>query len=230
MGLPAWQKRKILHILTGPLFILTWPLFTDDYSGALWAASVPFGMTCKFVIIGLGYLKDTEVIACASRSGDRKELLLGPCFYGIVFVAATVLFWKEARAVICLFILCFGDGFAEIGGRFWGHQNKWKHSPRKSLAGSLTFVVAATLSLWLFYCIRLGNLMALEWSFLGRILFDAIIAAIIESLPMPYFDNVTSRFVFFIFDAAIDLIVQAFPLKSVCDALGVQHSMLSSFF
>jgi dolichol kinase len=151
--LAAWQRRKLLHIFTGPIFIFTWPLFTDSSNGAIWASLVPLAMTVKFSLIGLGLIKDEEAVATVSRTGDKRELLVGPLLYGLIFVSATLLFWKQARAVICLFVLCFGDGFAEIGGRKYGATNRWSHSPSKSMAGSISFVVASFFSIAAFYLI-----------------------------------------------------------------------------
>lgn len=193
--LQRWQRRKLLHIGTGPIFILTWPGFTDDSNGAIWAAVVPFAMTVKFALVGLGYLRDDETVASASRSGDRRELLVGPLLYGLIFCAATLLFWKGAKAVICLFVLCFGDGFAEIGGRRYGKGNEWTHSPCKTVAGSISFVLASSTALVVFYLfwntLVQPKAVVMDWAFVCRVLFDSTFAAAIESLPIDLVDNVT---------------------------------------
>ncbi|RYY84629.1 phosphatidate cytidylyltransferase [archaeon] len=186
--LVPWQRRKALHILTGPIYILTWTFFTDDSDGAMWAALVPFGMTVKFALIGTGLLKDEDAVLSVSRSGDKRELLAGPLLYGLIFVAASLQFWKSARAVITLFILCFGDGFAEIGGRKWGSKNKWRHNKSKSIAGSISFVLAAILSILTYY-FAIGR--GIEGVFVLRVVFVSLFAAAIESLPIDSVDNVT---------------------------------------
>jgi len=49
-----------------------------------------------------------------SRTGDRREILLVPLFYGIVFVVITLVYWKTSPiGKIALMILCGGDGYAE---------------------------------------------------------------------------------------------------------------------
>eukprot|EP01031_Cornospumella_fuschlensis_P025875 gene25875-31249_t len=154
----------------------------------MWASLVPFGMTAKFVLIGTGLLKDEDAVLSVSRSGDKRELLVGPLLYGLIFVAASLLFWKSARAVITLFILCFGDGFAEIGGRQWGSKNKWRHNKSKSIAGSISFVIAASLSILLYYFL-MGR--GVEMVFVLRVVFVSVFAAAIESLPIDFVDNVT---------------------------------------
>jgi len=42
-----------------------------------------------------------------SRTGDPKEILRGPLFYGIMFVLMTILFWKDSPVgMTALMIMC----------------------------------------------------------------------------------------------------------------------------
>src|SRR5574340_397490 len=88
-------SRKIIHIGTGPLFVLCWLLFTAQPSSRYLAALVPFGITLQFLLVGLGVIKDEAAVAAMARHGDRREILRGPLFYGIVFVTLTVAFWLD---------------------------------------------------------------------------------------------------------------------------------------
>lgn len=142
--LASWHRRKVLHVLTGPIFILTWPMFTSDREGSLYAASLPLLLTTKFALIGLGLLKDEDAVQSMSRSRGKEELLKGPLIYGLVFVTSTLLYWKQPRAIIALFILCFGDGFAEIFGRNFGTTNRIPWSTEKSFAGTFGFILSST--------------------------------------------------------------------------------------
>jgi len=46
-------SRKLIHIGTGPLFVLCW-LFYPDAPEARWlAALVPFAITAQFALVGL---------------------------------------------------------------------------------------------------------------------------------------------------------------------------------
>src|SRR5512133_684613 len=128
-------SRKLIHIGTGPLFVLCWFFFNDD-PGARWlAALVPFSITVQFALIGLGVMKDEASVKAMSRTGDPKEVLRGPLFYGIMFVALTVLFWKDSPiGIVALMMMCGGDGIADVVGRriaspklFWSRE--------KSVAG-----------------------------------------------------------------------------------------------
>ena len=52
---PTFTPR-IRHMGAGPVFLLTWPFFSDGPWAPLAAALVPFAMTLKFALTGLGVL------------------------------------------------------------------------------------------------------------------------------------------------------------------------------
>ena len=102
-------SRKIIHIGTGPIFVLCWLFFTPAPESRWLAALVPFAITVQFALIGLGLWKDPAAVAGMSRTGDPKEILRGPLFYGIVFVVLTLVYWKESLiGIVALMLLC-GD-------------------------------------------------------------------------------------------------------------------------
>jgi phytol kinase len=51
-------SRKIIHIGTGPLFVLCWNLFSAEAYARYLAALVPLAITAQFVMVGLGLLQD----------------------------------------------------------------------------------------------------------------------------------------------------------------------------
>jgi len=200
----AWARRKIMHCLTGPIFLLFWPCFTSTIQGSLFASAVPLIMTIKFLFIGLGVIKDDDTVKSMSRLGNRTELLKGPLLYGIVFILATFLFWKKTRAVVCFYSLCFGDGFAEIFGRKFGAKNKLPWSKDKSLAGMLGFIMASTLSTVLF--LNLYPQVVDDYSgmsIVARVLGVNVVASFVESLPVAEVDNITVFVAAFIADKLI---------------------------
>ena len=83
--------RKTMHVGAGPLFLLCWPLFSNEETARNWAAVGPLALTLKAAAAGSGLIDDPKTVASMSRSGDRRELLRGPALYGAVFVTATVL-------------------------------------------------------------------------------------------------------------------------------------------
>src|SRR5664280_891839 len=66
-------SRKLIHILTGPLFVLCWLLFpSPDLWYYRWlAALVPLLFTVQFALIGLGIVKDEASVKAMSRTGYR---------------------------------------------------------------------------------------------------------------------------------------------------------------
>jgi hypothetical protein len=44
-------SRKLIHIGTGPLFVLCWPLFSDSFYARFLAALVPLALTGKLTAI-----------------------------------------------------------------------------------------------------------------------------------------------------------------------------------
>lgn len=205
--IPSWQQRKLLHIFTGPIFIITWPLFSNDFHGSIAAAMVPACMTLKFVFVGLGLLKDDDMIRMSSRSGKREELLRGPTLYGIIFILSSMIFWKSVNGIVYLFILCFGDGMAEVTGRLLGQSNPLFWSRRKSWAGFLGFQVFSYLATYFFlsyYGKILFQSQPEELKELGelkvRLMYDVMIAAVVETIPVEDIDNVTVFLSVAIFD------------------------------
>ena len=151
--LRSWHRRKIVHVCTGPIFLLTWPLFSLSEQGRIAAALVPLSITAKFILVGLGVLRDEDTVQSMSRSGRRQELLYGPLLYGVVFVLATYFYWRSMRAIICLLVLCVGDGFAEIVGKAWRQTNKLPWSPKKSYAGWIGFTLCSAVSIVAFLAV-----------------------------------------------------------------------------
>src|SRR5512143_932531 len=89
-------SRKIIHIGTGPIFVLCWLMFPEVCYSRWLAALVPFLIAVPFAMIGLGVIKDEASVKAMSRTGDRREILLGPLFYGIIFVVMTLIYWKDS--------------------------------------------------------------------------------------------------------------------------------------
>lgn len=186
-------SRKIIHIGTGPIFVLCWLLFPDIWYARWLAALVPFAITIQFILIGLGVIKDEASVKAMSRSGDPKEILRGPLYYGIMFVVVTVVFWKDSPiGMTALMMLCGGDGIADLIGRRF-RSPKLFHSPQKSVAGSLgVFFGGWVLSMFILGIYSLAGFFPGAFShFLMPVTLIALVATLIESLPQKDIDNVT---------------------------------------
>jgi len=187
-------SRKLIHILTGPLFVLCWLLFKPDAPEARWlAALVPLMFTVQFALIGLGVVKDEASVKAMSRSGDRREILKGPLFYGIIFVALTLIYWRETPiGMAALMLMCGGDGLADIMGRGlkspklpWNQDKSWAGTAGMFLGGwTMTLLVLQVY-------ILAGALAGPLTAHLVPVTLIALAGTIVESLPVRDLDNVT---------------------------------------
>jgi phytol kinase len=186
-------SRKIIHIGTGPIFVLSWLLFPEDPLSRYLAAIIPLLITIQFFLIGIRVINDQASVDAMSRTGDPKEILKGPFFYGVVFVLLTILFWRVSPiGIIALMILCGGDGFSDIiGRRVPSFALKW--SPGKSFAGTISMYFGGLIfsSILIFIFIKFGFLNINFWDGFPKILLLNILATIVESLPLRDWDNIT---------------------------------------
>ena len=186
-------SRKLIHIGTGPIFVLCWLMYPDVQISRWLAAFVPLVITAQFVLVGTGLLKDEFAVKAMSRTGDRREILRGPLFYGLAFVAVTLIYWKDSLIGIpALMIMCGGDGIADIIGRRLRSPNlPW--SPEKSLAGSLSvFLGGWLLTLFIFAVyVWVGAFSGPVTRFLLPVTWIALGAMLVESLPFRDIDNIT---------------------------------------
>ncbi|WIA42376.1 hypothetical protein OEZ86_008381 [Tetradesmus obliquus] len=158
-------SRKLVHIISGLAFVLTWPLYSAAPSAALLAAAVPAANAARLIATGCGWMSDAQLISSVSRSGSSSELLRGPLAYVLVLLAATTLTWRQHPAgLVAVAMMCGGDGLADIGGRRWGGSCALPWNAGKSWAGSAAMLLgglAASLGA-LSYFINFGYLPQLQ--------------------------------------------------------------------
>jgi len=186
-------SRKIIHIGTGPIFVLCWLMYPDVQIGRWLAALVPLLITAQFALVGTGLMKDEAAVKAMTRTGDRREILRGPLFYGIVFVALTLIYWKDSLIGIpALMMMCGGDGIADIVGRRVSSP-KLPWSREKSVAGSLSvFAGGWLLTIFIFAVyVWIGAFSGPVSRFLLPITWVALGATLVESLPFKDVDNIT---------------------------------------
>lgn len=186
-------SRKIIHMGTGPLFVLCWPLFTDSTASRFIAALVPLAITIQFILVGLGIIRDEAAVQAMTRTGDRREILKGPLYYGLIFVIMTILFWYDRpTGIVALMLMCGGDGLADILGRRYG-KTKLPWSPGKSWIGSLGMFLGG----WIFSVMIIGIYIILAIFqaplavYIPPITIIAIAGTAVESLPFHDIDNIT---------------------------------------
>lgn len=186
-------SRKLIHIGTGPIFVLCWLMYPDASISRWLAALVPLLITAQFALVGTGIIKDEAAVKAMSRTGDRREILRGPLFYGIAFVAITLIYWKDSLVGIpALMMMCGGDGIADIVGRRIDSA-KLPWSPEKSLAGMISVLLGGWLMTMLVFAIYVwvGSFSGPVTRFLLPVTWIAIGATLVESLPFRDVDNIT---------------------------------------
>jgi len=186
-------SRKFIHIGTGPIFVLCWLMFPDVAVSRYLAALVPLLITIQFFLVGTGIMKDDAAVQAMTRTGNPREILRGPLFYGIVFVVLTVVYWKDSPiGITALMMMCGGDGIADIVGRrirspklFWSRE--------KSVAGSLSVFAGGALltTLILLIYVSIGVFVSPFSNYYLPILWIALGAMLVESLPFKDVDNIT---------------------------------------
>jgi phytol kinase len=186
-------SRKIIHTGTGPIFVLCWLLFPNAPADRFIASIVPLGITLQFFLVGVGVIKDQGAVDGMSRSGDRREILRGPLYYGIVFILLTTLFWYDSPiGITALMLLCGGDGLADIfGKRFPLRSLPW--SKEKSWGGTLAmFFGGAIFSIAVLAIMTAaGVLPGPITSYLLPVGVISLVGALMESLPVKDIDNIT---------------------------------------
>lgn len=194
--------RKIVHIFAGPVFILTWLLFSGGIFSRYIALIVPILFVVQFVAIGSGKLKNESFVASMSRSGDCSELLKGPLYYSIIMVIMT-LFWyyvpatgienANPAAMIIIGAVSGGDGLADIIGRKYGGEKKFGiKGSEKTIAGSIGMFIGTFLFSVILVAIFCLEVSAFFMNFpIIPILIISIIATIVEALSPKGLDNWT---------------------------------------
>mmetsp|Transcript_4066 Transcript_4066/g.10145 ORF Transcript_4066/g.10145 Transcript_4066/m.10145 type:complete len:243 (-) Transcript_4066:141-869(-) len=187
--LDSKSVRKVMHIATGHVFLLTWLLY-DDSPWARWlAAAVPAVMSLRFAVVGLGIIQDRSLVASATRTGSRHELLRGPLVYGLVHTALTLAWWRSTPpAIMGITALCAGDGMAEVVGRRAGRVlGPLPYNRQKTVAGTLACVVATAASasayLVLFQAAGVLHTPLTVAQVLQGSMFCGLVAAAVESVP-----------------------------------------------
>jgi phytol kinase len=186
-------SRKIIHMGTGPIFVLCWLFFSASPWSRYLAALVPFLITVQFFLVGSGIMKDEAAVQALSRSGDRREILKGPLYYGIIFVLMTILYWLDSPiGMVALMLMCGGDGLADILGRRygkvklpWNRTKSWVGSAGMFLGGWLMAlgILAAYVAAGVFS----GSI----GDYLLPVTLIALAGTAVETLPFKDIDNIT---------------------------------------
>jgi len=186
--------RKIVHIFAGPVYILSWLLFSGAIFSRFIAIIVPGFFILAFVLIGTGKMVNENLVASMSRTGDPKELLGGTLHYAIIMLIISILWFyypANPSSLIIMGCLAGGDGLADIIGRKYGGEKKFGiGGSQKTLIGSIGMFVGSFLT-----CIILTAIFLIEIAefnlatLILPILIISIVATIVEALSPKGYDN-----------------------------------------
>jgi phytol kinase len=182
-------SRKLVHTLAGPLFVLSWALYSSDPSARFLAMIAPALNGIRLILIGNGIIQSDKTVKAMSRTGDPRELLRGPLYYVVVLLAVTLFYWRESpTGLLVVSVMCGGDGLADIVGRNFGKSNPLSWNPAKSWAGTLAMTAGGwgmSMGLIIFFSRVLGFF---EVQDIGAMTLGVsaicVAAAAIESLPI----------------------------------------------
>jgi phytol kinase len=191
--IPNTISRKVIHIGTGPLFVLCWLLFDSRMESRFLAAVVPLISTIQYALAGFGIIRDKASVQSMSRKGGMEELLKGPLFYGLAFIAITLIFWNTSPiGIVSLMVLCGGDGVADIFGKKYGKKLlPW--SKDKTWLGSIAMLIGGfVLSLIMLFIFSYFSIFKINFPTIFIKLFIVVLlSTLIESISKSDVDNIT---------------------------------------
>ncbi|XP_050386620.1 phytol kinase 1, chloroplastic [Argentina anserina] len=179
-------SRKLVHISSGLLFMLSWPIFSTSTEARYFATVVPLINGLRLLLSGLSLVPNEGLVKSVTREGNPEELLRGPLYYVLVLIFCALVFWRESPVgMICLAMMCGGDGIADIMGRKFG-SIKIPYNQNKSWAGSISmFVFGSLVSLGILYYYSYLGYFNLNWTqTVQKVAFVSLVATAVESLPI----------------------------------------------
>ncbi|KAG9138871.1 hypothetical protein Leryth_007496 [Lithospermum erythrorhizon] len=179
-------SRKLVHILSGLLFMISWPIYSTSTEARYIASIVPFINCLRLIIYGFSMAIDEgRLTKSLTREGKPEELLKGPFYYVLVLIVSALVFWRESPVgVISVAMMCAGDGIADIVGRRFGSL-KLPYNQEKSFAGSISmFAFGFLVSVGMLYYFAAFGFIDLSWDrTIKRVALIALLATLVESLP-----------------------------------------------
>jgi phytol kinase len=179
-------SRKIVHILSGVLFMSSWPIFSSSSEARYFAAVVPLLNCARLVIYGTRLFKNEALIKSVTREGNPEELLRGPLYYVMALLISVLVFWRDSPVgIISLAMMSGGDGVADIIGRRYG-STKLPYNRKKSWIGSVSMLVSGfLLSIGMLYYFSILGYLHLDWDEATlKVALVSFVATLVESLPI----------------------------------------------
>ncbi|KAM3733078.1 hypothetical protein ACB098_11G108000 [Castanea mollissima] len=178
-------SRKLVHILSGLFFMVSWPIFSTTTEARYFACLVPLVNCLRLVIHGLSLASDEGLIKSVTREGKPEELLRGPLYYVLILILCALIFWRDSPVgLISLAMMCGGDGIADIIGRRFGFL-KIPYNQQKSWAGSIAmFIFGFLISIGMLQYYSVLGYLHLDWvQTVQKVALVSLVATVVESLP-----------------------------------------------
>ncbi len=167
--------RKLLHFLIALVPVLA--SIDRPFTVGLLASGTLFYTFVEYLrMAGVQVPVISGITVKGSRSRDHGHFVLGPVTLGIGAMLALMLY-PSPIAGVAVYALAFGDGFASLIGRIFGHIRP-AFLKGKSLEGSAACFIAVYVSAFLV----LHNAQA---AFIA-----AFTASAVEALPLEDYDNI----------------------------------------
>ncbi|OAY78292.1 putative phytol kinase 1, chloroplastic [Ananas comosus] len=179
-------SRKIVHVLSGILFMSSWPFFSSSAAARYFAAIVPLLNCIRLLTHGLRLFTNEALIKSVTREGKPEELLRGPLYYVIVLLFCVLVFWRDSPVgVVSLSMMSGGDGFADIVGRRYG-AIKLPYNRKKSWVGSISMFLSGFLfSIGMLFYFSCFGYICLDWErAIWKVALVSFAATLVESLPI----------------------------------------------
>ncbi|ELP91913.1 hypothetical protein EIN_398830 [Entamoeba invadens IP1] len=182
--------RKMIHLLTGPIYLLTLPFYPlDSILCRILSSSLPFTVS---LLLLFSYTFPTLQLSkimtgLMSRGGSPHELIQGPFFYSFLVALWSLLFWDSPHAVFPILILAIGDGMAAIIG-YYSTNTLPAPFGRKTREGTLAFLLCSFLCELLFSYYFYSKFFFLNSSIL------AVVGCVMEYISPPIYDNLAVLF------------------------------------
>lgn len=141
-----------------------------------------------------------------TRTGNRKELLLGPFLYGLTFIFTTCYFWMGSlTGIIGSLILSVGDGFSGLIGEKYSKNSEYRlpYNKLKTWQGTISFFISSVI-----FCILFVHFFGFNVTLYvyAKIILTSFISALVESLPLKEWDNIIVYIVALLFYESLDVI------------------------
>mmetsp|Transcript_15481 Transcript_15481/g.33684 ORF Transcript_15481/g.33684 Transcript_15481/m.33684 type:complete len:250 (+) Transcript_15481:136-885(+) len=188
-------SRKIVHIGAAS-WLIFWPLYSDHEAVGNWSwklnVLVPAVKGIELFIKG-AIIRDPndKDVRAISRTGNPKELLLGPLQFTIVMTLVGLYLFRQSSACLIMGAVGIGDGIAPIIGAQFGRHKYMSPFSRnskgfKSFEGSLAVFIGTMFGYYVYsFVISARPLLSIS-----SVMASALLAACVEGIVPSNVDNI----------------------------------------